>query len=163
MLPSLPEPDVAAPRSRLGRNIAIGLVLIVVSTAAVASRYQASIASEPPASAQVLISDTAARAPVNTRIKVRVLNTTNTRGLARRATTVLRDFGYDVVDFDTDQRTKRSSTLILSHRGHTEWAQRLRRALGTGAIEASTDSLRHVDFTVLIGSDWKAPAQAFRP
>lgn len=163
MLPTLPEGDAAPRRSRVGRNLAIGLVLLVVATTAVVSRYQASIASEPPTIAQASTNDTAARAPANTRIKVRVLNTTSTRGLARRATTVLRDFGYDVVDFDTDQRTKRTTTLILSHRGQAEWAQRLRRALGVGAIEARADSLRYVDFTVLIGSDWKAPTQSLRP
>jgi hypothetical protein len=104
-----------------------------------------------------------ARAPVGSRIRVRVLNATGTRGLAKRVTFVLRDFGYDVVDFDSDRGPTRNQTVVLSHTGHTEWAQRLRRALGTGTIETRADSLRYVDFTVLIGSDWKAPPQSFRP
>ncbi|HEX7941572.1 MAG TPA: LytR C-terminal domain-containing protein, partial [Gemmatimonadaceae bacterium] len=41
------------------------------------------------------------RAPDGVRIRVQVLNTTKTRGLARRATRLLRDRGFDVVELGT--------------------------------------------------------------
>lgn len=124
---------------------------------------QQSNAREPDHGAQPAVTDTSARAPKGTRIRVRVLNGTTTRGLAKRVTFVLRDFGYDVVDYDTDNQGRRTETVIRSHTGHDEWAQRLRRAVGTGDITASKDSSRYVDFTVVVGSDWKAPPQSFRP
>ena len=148
----------------------VRIVIAVVLVGAGAGWYRVSVASEPspppvvpPVVPQSSLADTAARAPKGTRIRVRVLNSTTTHGLAKRMTFALRDFGYDVVDFDNDPKTKRSSTLIVSHTGHAEWAQHLRRAVGTGTIEARSDSLRYVDFTVFVGNDWKAPAQPFRP
>ena len=41
------------------------------------------------------------RAPDGVRIRVQVLNATKTRGLARRATMLLRDRGFDVVEMGT--------------------------------------------------------------
>ncbi len=158
-LPNLPE--TPKPR-RTMRWLTIGVVLLVVG-GAIAGWYRASDAIEPPAPQPPSPSDTTARAPQGARVRVRVLNTTNVRGLARRATFVLRDFGYDVVEFDTDLKSKREGTVVLSHTGHDAWAQRLRKALGTGAIEVSKDTSHFVDFTVLIGRDWKPPAQTFRP
>lgn len=127
------------------------------------SGLRATSAAMPLAVRQSERPDSMARAPKGARIRVRVLNTTSTKGLARRLTFLLRDLGYDVVDFDSDRRVPRTTTLILSHTAHTEWAQRLRRAVGIGAIETRSDSLRYVDFTVLIGRDWKPTAQPFRP
>jgi len=115
------------------------------------------------ADAQTARGDSLSRAPSGTRVRVRVLNGTLTRGLAKRATFLLRDLGYDVVDYDTDTKARRTETVIRSHTGHAEWAERLRRALGTGTIDVRSDSSRFVDFTVVIGSDWKAPPQSFRP
>lgn len=138
-------------------------VVLVVLSGAFAGWFRATEASEAPTVPHVAVTDTAARAPAGARIRVRVLNTTASRGLARRVTFVLRDFGYDVVDFDSDTRTPSTGTVILAHTGRVEWSRRLRRALGTGTIEQRADSLRYVDFTVLVGSDWKTPAQPFRP
>ncbi len=115
------------------------------------------------AAAQPARVDSLSRAPADTRVRVRVLNGTATRGLAKRATFLLRDLGYDVVDYDTDVTVKRGATLIRSHTGHREWAERLHRALGTGTIEDRPEGSRYVDFTVFLGSDWKASAKAFRP
>lgn len=140
----------------------ISVIVLVVVAGAIAGRFRASDATEPPAAQPPAPTDTSARAPVGVRVRVRVLNATTTRGLAKRATFALRDFGYDVVDFD-NVKTKRETTVVLSHTGHDAWAQRLRKALGVGSIEASSDSLRFVDFTVLVGRDWKPPTQSFRP
>ncbi len=108
--------------------------------------------------------DQDARAPDHVRIRVRVVNATNTNGLARRATLLLRDLGYDVVDYDTDSRHPRLQTVVMSHTGHGEWAERMRRAMGaTTSAESRPDSLRFVDLSVYVGSDWKAPTQPLRP
>ena len=139
------------------------VLALLVTTGEWGSGLRETIAANSLAVRQAARPDSMARAPKGSRIRVRVLNTTSTKGLARRMTFVLRDLGYDVVDFDSDRRSTRTSTLILSHTAHAEWAQRLRRAVGMGAVETRSDSLRYVDFTVLIGRDWKPTPQPFRP
>ena len=109
--------------------------------------------------------DPDARAPEGVRVRVRVLNTTNTRGLARRVTNYIRDLGFDVVEYgNADTDDKRAVTTVIVHTGNMDWAKRLAKGLETDSIETDSDSSRYVDLTVLIGSNWKTPAsQPFRP
>jgi hypothetical protein len=102
------------------------------------------------------------RAPDSVRVRVQVLNGTSTRGLARRATAVLRDHGFDVVEMGTLNDT-RDTTLVLDLSGHPEWAKRVARALAPARIEARTDSSRYLDIAVVLGSSWRPPAQPFYP
>ena len=163
-IPPAFDPSVRSRSRSPYRAVAMLLIVATVVGVALVGRYRASIAGEPAAPTQAAVTDTAARAPRGQRVRIRVLNTTTTRGLARRATMVLREFGYDVVDFDSDPRVRRTTTVIRSHTGHDDWGARVRRALGAGDVQAAAaDSSRYVDFTVLIGSDWKPPTQPFRP
>lgn len=109
--------------------------------------------------------DSRARAPKGVRIRVRVVNGTEVNGLAKRATAVLRDHGFDVVEYESGRgKTPRTTTLVQTHTGHSDWSDRIVRVLGTGGTEVRPDSLlRYVDLTVLLGLDWKPPAQPFRP
>jgi LytR cell envelope-related transcriptional attenuator len=102
------------------------------------------------------------RAPDSARIRVQVLNGTTTRGLARRATMVLRDHGFDVVETGTVSDT-RDTTLVLDLSGHPEWARRVARVLGVARIEARRDSSRYLDIAVVLGTTWRPPAQPFYP
>jgi hypothetical protein len=103
------------------------------------------------------------RAPAGVRIRVQVVNTTRIRGLARRATRVLRDRGFDVVEMST-AGPPRDSTLVLDRSGHTEWAAAVANILGPAArVEARADSSRYLDITVLLGSSWRAPAEPLNP
>ncbi len=153
--------DTARPRRR-ARVLAV-VVVVVVIAGAMAGWLRERRANVPPTPAPTALTDSAAYAPSGVQIRVRVLNMTQSRGLAKRATAVLRDFGYDVVDYDTDIQPPSTPTRIIAHTGQMEWAQRLRRAVGVGAIGESPDSLRYVDFTVFIGSDWQPPTQSLRP
>lgn len=109
------------------------------------------------------VTDSLAMAPAGTRITVRVINASQKRGLARRATLVLRDFGYDVVDYDGDRGPPRDATEILVHTDQPAWGDRLRRALRVGTVRAVPDSLRYVDLTVMLGRDWEPPTEPLRP
>ncbi len=100
--------------------------------------------------------------PVETRIRVEVLNTTSTRGVARRVSLYLRDAGFDVVRY-AGEGPARDSTLVLDRTGHPEWAQLVSKALGGAAIEARPDSSRYVDITVLVGRVVRTPPEAFYP
>lgn len=100
--------------------------------------------------------------PDGTRIRVEVLNASEVRGLARRATFVLRDAGFDVVRFTGDE-ARRDSNLVIDRTGHPEWARLASEALGGAPIQARPDSGRYVDLTILIGARWRPPPQPFNP
>ena len=103
-----------------------------------------------------------ARAPVGQRVRVQVLNATTTRGLARRATRLLRDGGFDVVEVGTLPQT-RDSTLVLDLSGHPDWAKRVAALFGGARVEPRADSARYLDITVLVGASWRPPAEPFYP
>lgn len=109
------------------------------------------------------LSDTSARAPHGVRVAVRVLNSSGARGQARKATLVLRDFGYDVVEYATGPDTALAQTVVQINTGRTDWAERVLKVLGTGTTATVADSSHYVDLTVLIGRDWRAPANPLRP
>ncbi|WP_309669819.1 LytR C-terminal domain-containing protein [Gemmatimonas sp.] len=160
--PSMPALD--APR-RKRRGWLILALLAVVTLGAGAAWWQ-SKATPIIASANgtmAAVDDSLARAPSDSRVRVRVLNASGTRGYARRATIELRDRGFDVVEYDTERGKPRNGTLIVSHTGHRDWADRLQRAFGTGAIEERPDSLRYVDLTIFVGRDWKPSTETLRP
>lgn len=168
--PAPPIPDESAPLPRHKRVARFFLTLVVVVVAVTGASWWWSKGEPGNANtgavgtAYAAQTDTLARAPKGVRIRVRVLNSTAIDGLAKRATSVLRDHGFDVVDYDSERRkTPRATTVVQTHTGHADWSDRIRRVLGTGAVESQPDSLRYVDVTVLLGLDWKAPPQAFRP
>ena len=96
------------------------------------------------------------------RIRVQVLNATTTRGLARRATLLLRDRGFDVVELGTAPE-QLDSTLVLDRSSHPDWARRVAEALGGARVEARPDSSRYLDVTVLLGRSWRPPTKPFYP
>lgn len=103
-----------------------------------------------------------ARAPEGVRVRVQVLNATRVRGLARRATFVLRDHGFDVVETGT-AREQHDSTLVVDAGGNPEWAGRVAKAMGGARVVSRPDSSRYLDVTVFVGSTWRPPAQPFYP
>jgi hypothetical protein len=96
------------------------------------------------------------------RVKVQVLNATTTRGLARRATALLRDRGFDVVEMGTAPE-RLDSSVVLDRAGNADRARRVAEALGGARVEARPDTSRYLDVTVLIGRSWRPPAQPFYP
>ena len=101
-------------------------------------------------------------APPNTRVRVEIINATKTRGLARRATRLLRDRGFDVVTFTTSPTTQ-DTTFVLDRTNHLEWAKLVGQALGDARVVARPDTSRYVDVTVVLGTLWRPPPQPFSP
>lgn len=100
--------------------------------------------------------------PAGTRVKIEVLNATDTRGLARSAASFLRDAGFDVVYFgNTSER--RDSTVVRDRTGHADWSAMAMRTMAPAVVEASPDSTRLVDLTVLVGALWRPPPDPLRP
>lgn len=103
-------------------------------------------------------------APGSARVRIQVLNATGTRGLARRATELLRDRGFDVVEVGTTPANERSdSTFIIDRSGHPDWAARVAKAMGGAPVLSRPDSSRYLDVTVLVGARWRPPTQPFHP
>ena len=89
------------------------------------------------------------------RIRVQVLNASRRAGMAREATRVLRDRGFDVVDFGnapSDADSLRS--VVLDRVGRVELARQVADALRIGRVEARPDTNLVLDATVLLGRDW---------
>jgi hypothetical protein len=95
-------------------------------------------------------------APEGKRVLVEVLNGSGRRGLARAATRVLRQAGFDVVYFGTVRETG-SPTVALARRGDSTAAARVARALGASAVRVATDTLLRLDVTVILGDDYRPP------
>jgi hypothetical protein len=102
----------------------------------------------------------AAQAPAG-RVRVQVLNATPTHGLARQATDVLRDRGFDVVDTGNAPRgTNQESSVVLDRVGRLDVARQVADALGIRRVEARRDTNLILDVTVVLGKDWRSPAAA---
>lgn len=86
-------------------------------------------------------------------IQVEVLNGTRRSGLAVDVGRLLRSRGIDVVALDNAD-TLNDRTRVLARRGDIDAARRVARALEQGQPELVPDSLRYVDVTVIIGSDF---------
>ena len=138
--------------------IAAGAALLVLVLSAGAVVIHARRAPSPLLAAL----DDATRAPGGERIRVQVLNTTKTRGLARRATRLLRDRGFDVVEIGTVVPAI-DTTLVLDLSGHPAWAEAVAKVMAPARTKARADSSRYLDVTVLIGSTWRPPAQPLYP
>jgi hypothetical protein len=102
-----------------------------------------------------------ASAPPGVRIKVEVLNATLTKGLARRATTYLRDRGFDVLESGTYKK-QLDRTVVLDRSNHPEWAKLVAEAFA-GTVQEKPDTSRYLDVTVLVGANWRPPPLPFYP
>ena len=100
--------------------------------------------------------------PESQRIRVEVMNAAGTRGLARRATAVLRDAGFDVVG-SGNWAVRLDSNLVLVRSGDTTWASVAARVLGGARVESRPDSSRYLDLTIVLGAAWRPPPEPFDP
>ena len=141
-------------------NVMTAAALLVVLGAATWVLHARQVVRSPLSS--VLPHGDGPRAPADVRIRVQVLNTTRTRGLARRATRVLRDRGFDVVELGTTSPTL-DTTLVLDRSGHPAWAGAVAEILRPARSVARPDSSRYLDITVLVGRTWRPPAEALDP
>ena len=134
------------------------LLLVVLAGAALVIRARG---TSTPVS-QTFQAPSRVRAPEGARVRVQVLNTTKTRGLARRATQLLRDRGFDVVDIGTTSPTI-DTTIVLDLSGHPAWSEAAAKVMAPARTQARADSSRYLDVTVLIGSTWRPPAEPLYP
>jgi hypothetical protein len=87
---------------------------------------------------------------------VEILNGSGRRGLARTATRVLRQAGFDVVYFGSSSQSV-VATEALARRGDSLAAAKVAAALGAHRVRVAIDTLLRVDVTVLLGGDYQPP------
>ncbi len=148
-----------------GRLQTVGLFVTLVAVAVLAGslawgaweHFRGPVAAAPAPSADTTRA-AIGRAPTE-RVRVQVLNATPTHGLARRATDVLRDRGFDVVETGNAPRgTSPESSVVLDRVGRVEIARQVADALGIQRVESNRDTNLILDVTVILGRDWQPPA-----
>ena len=112
--------------------------------------------------AAVLPHDGLPRAPEGVRIRVQVLNTTGRQGLARQATRLLRDQGFDVVDMGNGSPAL-DTTVVLDRSGHPEWVASVAKVVKPATSRTERDSSRYLDVTVLLGATYRPPPETLYP
>jgi hypothetical protein len=138
----------------------IVVAVVIIAMGLIGAGYAMQSRKPTPAAKPSVAGDQ--RAPEGQRVRVQVLNSTKTRGLARRATFFLRDRGFDVVETGTIS-TEHDTTLVYDLSGHPDWADRIARALTPARVVARRDSSRYLDIAVVLGSSWRPPAEPFYP
>lgn len=88
------------------------------------------------------------------RVRVEVRNAGGVAGLAREVTDLLRDDGFDVVQWGNAGSFDRDSTVVIDRVGREELAEGVANALGIRNVLTEPDSNLFVDVTVLLGRDW---------
>lgn len=142
-------------------HLLVGVLVLIIAGAA-GVMFQQRRNRPSIAGAAGLLRAPEVRAPEGVRIRVQVLNATKTRGLARRATMLLRDRGFDVVE-NGNLPQQQDTTLVLDLSGHPEWANRIAQIFTPAKVTARADSSRYLDIAVVIGSTWRPPSQPFYP
>ena len=88
------------------------------------------------------------------RVRVEVLNAGGTESMARLATDLLRDSGFDVVYFGNADRFGDDSTVVFDRTGDLEAARAVADVLGARSVRAEPDSNLYLDVTVMLGREW---------
>ena len=141
----------------MNRWLIVGSVAVLMAIGAGGVALSRSNTSPAPSSTRAGVV-----APEGVRIRVQVLNGTRVRGLAHRATNLLRDRGYDVVETGTSSK-QADTTLVLDLSGHPEWAKRVASLFPPARIQTRADSSRYLDVAVVLGATWRPPADTFHP
>jgi len=88
------------------------------------------------------------------RVRVEVLNGGGVAGVAGRARDRLREAGFDVVYFGNAASFGTEASVILGRGQDEAIAAAVAAALGIPSVLQEPDPSRHVDVTVLLGTDW---------
>ncbi len=88
------------------------------------------------------------------RIRVEVLNAGGNAGVARDATTRLRDLGLDVVYYGNAENFTEDSSVVVDRVEWPEAARAVAEALNIPEVRSQPDSTLFVDVTVRLGPEW---------
>ena len=126
----------------------LGMLVVGVALGALASRYLADQgpAVEPQGPPAVQVTE---------RVRVEVLNGGGVPGVARQATQILRDAGFDVVTYQNAENFSEGPSVVIDRAGRRHWAEQAATVLGIESVESRPDSAKLLEVTVLLGKEWK--------
>ena len=146
-----------------GRLKTVGLFLTLLAVAALVGSAAWAFFGRRAGGGGAAPAPVSAPAPAG-RVRVEVLNASGRAGLAREATRILRDRGFDVVSFGNARGFGPDTSLVLDRVGRMDAARQVADALGVRRVLARPDSNLYLDATVVLGRDWipapQAPPQA---
>lgn len=147
------------------RRLVAGIGVIVVAGVAVLSgRALARPAGmESAVTRSTVDPDTMRLVPQGMRIKVEVLNGSGERGVARRAMHYLRQRGFDVVAVGNAAARTDSSVVIVRGDVPGEWAGWAVRAVSASRVDTVEDRSRFLHLSIVLGPDFRPPAQILYP
>ena len=93
------------------------------------------------------------------RVRVEVLNAMGAAGVAGEVTDLLRERGFDVVQFGNASSFDRDTTVVIDRVGREDFAEAVANALGIRNVLVEPDSSLFVDVSVLLGRDWAVRAR----
>ncbi len=145
-------------RKRIARSRSVGSGVLTGAVMAAVVIAIGFVVSRPSAESPVPgAPDARGRVPAGTRIRVEVLNASEVSGLARDATQVLRDAGFDVVTFGNARVSDADTSVVFDRVNRPEIARAVADVLGIHNVRSEPDSNLYVDVSVLLGSEWHRP------
>lgn len=130
--------------------------LTVIGVTVAAGAFLGSALSQHWRAGEVAVEAPAPRAAAE-RVRVEVLNGSGKSGLARGATDLLREDGFDVVYFGNAKESGLDSSLVLDRVGRVDMARAVADALGIRSVTSAPDSNLYLDVTVVLGAEWSRP------
>ena len=94
------------------------------------------------------------------RVRVEVVNAGGRANMARAATDVLREGGFDVDTMGNAGTFDQDSSVVLDRVGRLDLARGVADALGIRQVRSEPDSNLFVDVSVRLGGAWDPPAPA---
>jgi hypothetical protein len=92
------------------------------------------------------------------RVRVEVLNAGGVSGMAREVTGILREVGFDVVDFgNASSFDLERPSAVIDRIGRPDLAQAVANVLGIDNVLSEPNPNLYVDVSVLLGSEWTRP------
>ncbi|HEX8694887.1 MAG TPA: LytR C-terminal domain-containing protein [Longimicrobium sp.] len=140
-----------------GRLKTVGLFLTLLAVAALVGSAAWAFFGRRAGAGRGAAPSVSAPAPVG-RVRVEVLNASGRPGLAREATRILRDRGFDVVSFGNARGFGPDTSQVLDRVGRMDAARQVADALAIRRVLARPDSNLYLDATVVLGRDWRQPA-----
>ena len=95
--------------------------------------------------------------PPQGRVRVEILNGGGQSGVAREATSALRDLRLDVVYYGNARTFSEDSSVVMDRVGRLDAARFVADALNIRTVRSEPDSNLFVDVTVRLGPEWTLP------
>lgn len=135
----------------------VAVIILVLVTGAVLGSWISQWLQAPP------VAVTPVQVPIPSvfgeRVRVEVRNGGGRSGMARAATDLLREGGFDVVELGNWSSFEEAESFVVTRAGSGDASLEVARALGIGIVRDEPDPNLRVDVTVVLGQDW-SPEQA---